>query len=69
MKWHHGFKGLEFEQTLGNFEGQEAWHAAVHEVAESGTSLIDRMTTTTSIIQAQIRDYLLQIFNLIIPKI
>ena len=50
MKWHHGFKGLEFEQTLGNFEEQEAWHAAVHEVAESGTSLIDQMTTTTSII-------------------
>ena len=41
MKWHHGFKGLESEPTLGNFDGQEAWHAVVHEVAESRTKLID----------------------------
>ena len=33
--WHHSFSGHEFEQTQGDSEGQEAWHAAVHGVAES----------------------------------
>ena len=28
--WHH--QGHEFEQTLGDGEGQEAWRAAVHGV-------------------------------------
>ena len=25
--WHHWLNGHEFEQTLGDSEGQEAWHA------------------------------------------
>ena len=29
--WHHGH---EFEQTLGDSEGQEDWHAAAHGVTE-----------------------------------
>ena len=35
--WHHQFNGYEFEQTLGDSNGQEAWHTAVHEVAKSWT--------------------------------
>ena len=30
--WHHRLDGQEFEQTLGDGEGQEAWSAAVHGV-------------------------------------
>ena len=32
--WHHQLDGLEFEQALGDGEGQEIWHAAVHGVAK-----------------------------------
>ena len=32
--WHHQLNGHEFEQTLGDSEGQEDWHAAGHRVAE-----------------------------------
>ena len=32
--WHHQLNGHEFEQTLGDSERQEAWHAEVHGVAE-----------------------------------
>ena len=39
--WHHQLNGREFEQTLGDGEGQEAWHAAVHGVAKSWTQLSD----------------------------
>ena len=39
--WHHQLNGHEFEQTLGDGEGQEAWHAAVHGVAKSRTQLSD----------------------------
>ena len=35
--WHHQLNGHEFEQTMENSEGQGAWCAAVHEVAESDT--------------------------------
>ena len=35
--WHHQFNGHELEQTPGDGEGQEAWHAAVHGVAKSWT--------------------------------
>ena len=36
--WDHRFNGHEFEQALGDSEGQGAWSAAVHGVAESGTT-------------------------------
>ena len=39
MRWldkHHQLNGHEFEQNLGDCEGQETWHAAVHGVAELG---------------------------------
>ena len=36
--WHHLLSGHEFEQTVGDSEGQEAWSAAVHGVAESDTT-------------------------------
>ena len=39
--WHHQLNGHEFERTLGDGEGQEAWHAAVHGVAKSRTYLSD----------------------------
>ena len=29
VAWHHQLSGHEFEQTLGNSEEQEVWHAAV----------------------------------------
>ena len=32
--WHHWLNGHEFEQALGDDEGQEAWHAVIHGVAE-----------------------------------
>ena len=33
--WHHQVNGDEFEQTPGEGEGREAWHAAAHGVAKS----------------------------------
>ena len=33
-RWHHRLHGHEFEQTLGDSEGQGAWPAAVHGVAK-----------------------------------
>ena len=36
--WYHRLNGHEFEQTLGDSEGQGSWHAAVHGVAESDTT-------------------------------
>ena len=35
--WHHRLDGHEFEQALGDAEGQEAWRAAVHGVTKSWT--------------------------------
>ena len=37
--WHHQLNGHKFEQALGDGEGREAWHAAVHEVSNSRTRL------------------------------
>ena len=39
VRRHHQLKGHEFEQTLGDSEGREAWHAAVHGAAKSGAQL------------------------------
>ena len=38
--WHHQLNGHEFEQALG-VDDREAWRAAVHGVAKSGTWLSD----------------------------
>ena len=43
--WHHRLDGYEFEQTLGNNEGRESWHAVVLEVWKSWTRLSDWTTT------------------------
>ena len=37
--WHHRLNGHEFEETLEDSEGWEAWHAAVHGVTNSQTQL------------------------------
>ena len=39
--WHPRFNGHEFEQTLGDGEGRQAWRAAVHGVAKRRTRLSD----------------------------
>ena len=49
FEWHHRLNGHEFEQPLGDGEGQDklwqivkdraAWHTAVHVVAKSWTQL------------------------------
>ena len=38
IAWHHLHNGHEFEQTLGDGEGQGSLAAAVHGVAESDTT-------------------------------
>ena len=45
--WHHLLNGHEFEQALGNGEGQGAGSAAVHGVAKSRTQLSDWTTAVT----------------------
>ena len=35
--WHHRLDGCEFEQAPGVGDGQQAWRAAVHGVANSWT--------------------------------
>jgi len=35
--WNHQLDGHEFEQALGVSDGQEAWHDAVHGVANCRT--------------------------------
>ena len=35
--WHHQLNGHEFEQTLGDDEGREAWGDVVHRVAKNRT--------------------------------
>ena len=38
VRQHHRLNRHECEQTLGDSEGQGAWHAAVHRVKESDTT-------------------------------
>ena len=33
--WYHQLNGHEFEQTVEDSEGQEAWHVVVHGLAKS----------------------------------
>ena len=44
--WNHWLNGHEFEQALGDGEGQEAWRAAVHGVSKSRTQLSNWTTVT-----------------------
>ena len=37
VRWHHQLNGHEFEQALGDSEGQGSLHAAVHGVPKSQT--------------------------------
>ena len=37
--WHHALNGHEFEQTLGDSEGQKGWHAIIHGFAKIQTQL------------------------------
>ena len=37
--WHHRLNGHDFEQTPEVVKDREAWRAAVHGVAKSGTRL------------------------------
>ena len=41
VRWHHQLNGHEFEQTPGDSEFREAWHAAVHGLSKSQTQLSD----------------------------
>ena len=41
VTWHHWLNGYEFEQTLGDSEDGEAWHATVRVVTESRIQLSD----------------------------
>ena len=36
--WYHQLKGHKYDQTPGDSEGQEVWHAAAHAVAELDTT-------------------------------
>ena len=44
--WHHRPDGHEFEQFQEIVKDREAWHVAVHRVAESQTQLSDWTTTS-----------------------
>ena len=39
--WHLRLNGPEAEQTLGDSEGQEGWHAIIHGFAKTQTQLSD----------------------------
>ena len=43
--WHLRLNGHEAEQTLGDSEGQEGWHAIIHGFAKTQTQLSDWTTT------------------------
>ena len=44
----------EFEQTLGHSERQEAWHAAVHGVAESDMTVTEQQDTHENMLNLSI---------------
>ena len=46
--WHHWLNGNEFEQALGDSEGQGSLHAAVHGVIKSQTWLNDSTSISKS---------------------
>ena len=41
VEWRHQLNEHEFEQTPGDGEGKEAWHAAIHGVIKSRKLLSD----------------------------
>ena len=47
--WHQWLSRQEFEQTQEIVKDWEAWHAAVHQVAKSGTQLSNWTTTTKNV--------------------
>ena len=47
VSWHHWLSRHESEQTPGDSEGQEAWHAAVHRVTKSSIQLSDWTITAS----------------------
>ena len=46
--WHHQLNIREFEQTLGDGEGQRSLSCCIHEVSKGPTRLSDYTTTTTT---------------------
>ena len=46
--WHHRLNGHEFEQALGDGEGQESLACFSHGVAKNCAQLSDWTTTTTT---------------------
>ena len=48
--WHHWLNGHEFEQTLGDGEGQGSWCSAVHGVAKSQTWLKQLSSSSSSML-------------------
>ena len=51
--WHHRLNGREFEQTLGDGEGQGSLACAVHRVTKSWIQLSDTTTTTSMVLCVQ----------------
>ena len=50
VRYNQQLNGYKFEQTPGDSEGQEAWHAAVHGVTKSRTRHSDSTITQSSIL-------------------
>ena len=50
VEWHHWFSEHKFEQALGDREGQERLHAAVHGLSKSWTWLSDWTTSRMAIL-------------------
>ena len=64
--WHHQLNAHEFEKTVGDSEGQEAWHAAAHGISKSHKQLSYRTTTMISDCQTSTvtQDCLIKVFSL-----